>query len=205
MTEESYQQGRKFMRQVNHLRGLITKAEGDVAKWKRIQDVHSRECREGQANGTKKILDKAIKKLDELRQKFDLMTFPDSNIVIVKKRSVQCEGCGAAIAEGNTYCGECQIEKKVKQAFVILESCDYKIHPELEFVYGWFGDKNVMARVSLPERKVFISQALLQKPLFYVISTLIEENEHFNTGMQDKTREFDLYTRQLLATNAIEI
>jgi hypothetical protein len=62
----------------------------------------------------------------------------------------------------------------------------------------------------LPEKKVFISQALLQKPLFYIISTLIEENEHFNTGMQDKTREFqqhfiDLYTRQLLATNAIEI
>lgn len=99
------------MQQVNHLRGLITKAEGEVAKWTRIQDVHQREGREGQANGTKKILDKAIKKLDDLRLKFDNMKFPDSNIVVVKKRSVQCEGCGAAIAEGNTYCGECLCEE----------------------------------------------------------------------------------------------
>jgi hypothetical protein len=103
-----------------------------------------------------------------------------------------------------------KIEKKVNQALTILESCGYRIHPELEFIYGWFEDKTVMARVSLKEKKVFICQALLQKPLFYVVSTLIEENEHFNTGMDDKTREFqqhfiDLYARQLLATNAIEI
>jgi hypothetical protein len=103
-----------------------------------------------------------------------------------------------------------KMEGKIKQALAILESCEYEMHPELEFVYGWFEDKTVMARVSLKEKKVYICQALLQKPLFYVVSTLIEENEHFNTGMEDKTREFqqhfiDLYTRQLLATNAIEI
>jgi len=103
-----------------------------------------------------------------------------------------------------------KIEGKINQALAILESCEYQMHPELEFVYGWFEDKTVMARVSLKEKKVYICQALLQKPLFYIVSTLIEENEHFNTGMEDKTREFqqhfiDLYTRQLLATNAIEI
>lgn len=103
-----------------------------------------------------------------------------------------------------------KMEGKIKQALAILESCEYEMHPELEFVYGWFEDKNVMARVSLKEKKVYICQALLQRPLFYVVSTLIEENEHFNTGMEDHTREFqqhfiDLYTRQLLATNAIEI
>lgn len=103
-----------------------------------------------------------------------------------------------------------KIERKIKQALTILESCGYSMHPDLEFIYGYFEDKTVWARVSLKEKKVFISQTLLQKPLFDIISTLIEENEHFNTGMQDKTREFqqhfiDLYTRQLLATNAIEI
>lgn len=134
--------------------------------------------------------------------------------IVYKALTKQFEGIGALhVAEkiGEFYEDyNAQIEGKVKQALTILESCEYMIHPELEFVYGWFGDKTVMARVSLNDKKVFISQALLQKPLFYVISTLVEENEHFNTGMQDKTREFqqhfiDLYTRQLLATNLVEI
>jgi hypothetical protein len=110
MTEASFQQGKKLMQQANYLRGLITKAEGEVAKWTRIQDVHRMEGREGQANGTKKILDNAIKRLEDLRKKFEGMSYPDSNILVVKRRSVQCEGCGAAIAEGNTYCGECLCE-----------------------------------------------------------------------------------------------
>jgi hypothetical protein len=101
-------------------------------------------------------------------------------------------------------------ENKVKQALVILEACNYNMHPELEFVYGWFEDKTVLARVSLDEKKIFISQAMLQKSLFTVVAMLIEENEHFNTGMQDKTREFqqhfiNLYTRTLLAKNEVEI
>lgn len=134
--------------------------------------------------------------------------------VVYKALTKQFEGIGAltvASKIGEFYeCYDKKTEDKIKQAMVILEECDYKIHPELEFVYGWFEDRTVMARVSLKDKKVFICQALLQKPLFYVVSTLIEENEHFNTGMQDKTREFqqhfiDLYTRQLLATNAIEI
>lgn len=101
-------------------------------------------------------------------------------------------------------------ENKIKQGLVILEACDYKMHPELEFIYGWFEDKTVLARVSLNEKKVFISQAMLQKPLFAVVAMLIEENEHFNTGMDDKTREFqqhfiNLYARALLAQNAVQI
>lgn len=145
---------------------------------------------------------------------------PDEVALIIVPKSVykaltkQFDGIGALYVAGKV--GEFyedyndKIEGKIKQALVILESCDYKIHPELEFIYGWFEDKTVMARVSLKDKKVFICQALLQKPLFYIVSTLIEENEHFNTGMQDKTREFqqhfiDLYTRQLLATNAVEI
>jgi hypothetical protein len=101
-------------------------------------------------------------------------------------------------------------ENKIKQGLVILEACEYNMHPELEFVYGWFEDKTVLARVNLDEKRVFISQAMLQKPLFDVVSILIEENEHFNTGMADKTREFqqhfiNLYTRTLLAKNEVEI
>ena len=38
------------------------------------------------------------------------MKFPDSNMIKPKVESVQCEGCGAKIAKGNTYCGECLCE-----------------------------------------------------------------------------------------------
>jgi hypothetical protein len=103
-----------------------------------------------------------------------------------------------------------RIENKIKQGLAVLETCNYTMHPELEFVYGFFEDKRVLAKVNISEKRVYISQTLLQKPLFDVISTLIEENEHFNTGMDDCTRDFqqhfiDLYTRQLLATNEVEI
>lgn len=103
-----------------------------------------------------------------------------------------------------------KLEGKINQALTILESCEYKFHPELKFVYGWFDDKSTLARVNLTEKKVYVSQQLLQRPLFDVISMLIEENEHFNTGMSDNTRAFqqhfiDLYTRELLSKNAIEI
>lgn len=107
MTEESFQQGRKFMQSCNYMRGIITKAKGDVAKWTKIEDVHRKELRQYQADGAKKCLQNAMKRLDELRIKFEGMSFPNSNIVAVKINKVQCEGCGAAIAEGNTYCGEC--------------------------------------------------------------------------------------------------
>lgn len=110
MTEESYQQCRKVMASINYLRGQITKAEGEVAKWTYIEDSHRRNLREGQANGAKKMIERAINKLERLRIKFDNISFPDSNIVAIKKKTTQCESCGATIAGGNTYCAECLCE-----------------------------------------------------------------------------------------------
>lgn len=103
-----------------------------------------------------------------------------------------------------------QIESKINQACAILESCNYIVHPELKFVYGFFEDKRVLARVSMDKKEVLISNTLVQKSLFDILSCLIEENEHFNTGLSDETRAFqqhfiNLYTRQLLATNQVEI
>jgi hypothetical protein len=103
-----------------------------------------------------------------------------------------------------------QVEDRVKQGLTILEHCEYIMHPELKFVYGFFEDKRVQARVNLDERKVYISQTLLQKPLFTIVAVLVEENEHFNTGMADHTREFqqhfiDMFTRALLAKHEVEV
>lgn len=142
-----------------------------------------------------------------------------TNIVVVPKGifsmlTKQFEGIGAitvAAKAGEFYeTFNEQVDNKIRQGITILESCDYIVHPELQFKYGFFEDKQVLARVDIQAKIVYISNALLARPLFDIVSTLIEENEHFNTGMADKSREFqqhfiDLYTRQLLATNAIEI
>jgi hypothetical protein len=126
----------------------------------------------------------------------------------------QFEGIGAtrvAATIGDFYEDfDEKVESKIKQGLTILESCDYVFHPELQFVYGFFEDKTTMAKVDIKNRKVYISKAFLQKPLFTIVSMLIEENEHFNTGLSDETRAFqqhfiDLYARQVLAGHEIEI
>lgn len=107
MTEESYQQGRKFMQSCNYVRGIITKCKGDVAKWTKIEMAARENMQEGQANGAKKMLDRAIIKLKEQRTKFDNMSFPDSNIVKINPERTQCEGCGELLPKGKTYCKQC--------------------------------------------------------------------------------------------------
>lgn len=101
-------------------------------------------------------------------------------------------------------------EKKWKQGLVILEACGYHLHPELKFVFGYFGDKNVQARIHYDEKRIYISNTLAQASLHGIISVILEESEHFNTGFRDCTREFqthwiNLYTRELLAKNSIEV
>lgn len=110
MTEQSYQEGRKLMQRANYMRGVITKAKGEVAKWTKMEMWHRENLNEGQANGAKKALEKALKKLEERRKEFAELKFPDNNIPNRRKEVVQCEGCGTLIAKGNTYCGECLCE-----------------------------------------------------------------------------------------------
>lgn len=103
-----------------------------------------------------------------------------------------------------------RLEQIIKEALVILEACGYSFHPELEFIYGHFEDKTTMASIDISGKKVYIAQMMLQKPLFTIVSMLIEENEHFNTGLTDCSRAFqqhfiDLYARTLLAGKEIEI
>jgi hypothetical protein len=145
---------------------------------------------------------------------------PDEAGLIIVPKSLydmlckQFEGIGAtrvASTIGDFYEDyDEKVESKIKQGLTILESCDYCFHPELKFVYGFFEDKTTLAKVDIKSRKVYISKAFLQKPLFTIVAMLIEENEHFNTGLSDETRAFqqhfiDLYTRQVLAGHEIEI
>jgi len=101
-------------------------------------------------------------------------------------------------------------DEKVKQALVILEECGYNFSPELKFIYGVFGDKCIRAQVNLDSKEVYISENILELSLFEVVSVLIEENEHFKTGFEDHTREFQthflrMYTQQLLKSAKIAL
>jgi len=155
--------------------------------------------------------------IDDLKARGNAVDMIDKVVVpkvVYKALTKQFDGIGAlrvasTIGEFYEDCDE-HIENKIKQGLVILESCGYVMHPQLEFKYGFFEDKSVLARIHLSEKIIYVSKTLLQKPLFTIVGMLIEENEHFNTGMSDNTREFqqhfiDLYTRTLLAKHEIEI
>lgn len=157
-----------------------------------------------------KVLD-TIKARGGKPDEASLIVVPEN---LYKALTKQFEGIGAVHVAGKIssfyqdYSAEC--ENRIKQGLTILESCGYVFHPELEFIYGFFEDKTTMAQVDLKNKKIYISKAFIQKPLFTVVAMLIEENEHFNTGLSDETRDFqqhfiNLYTRQLLSKNEIEI
>lgn len=76
MTEEQYQEARETMRKANNWRGMIAAAKEEVSKWTRIEDSHRRELREGKADGAKKLLIKALDRLDVVRSKFAALEFP---------------------------------------------------------------------------------------------------------------------------------
>src|SRR6478609_2369579 len=110
MTEESFQQARKVMQSANYLRGMITTAKGSVAKWTKLESANRTNLEQAKADGCKKALDIAIGKLQKARDKFAALKFPENDIPNKRVESIQCEGCGARIAKGNTYCGECLCE-----------------------------------------------------------------------------------------------
>lgn len=107
MTEESYQQARKLMQQLNYLRGLITKQKKAVASWTNIEDVHRRNLKHAQAEGAKKQIQFAIDKLQKLRQMFAAIQFPDSNLPTPKQEVNYCRICQTVIEKNKGYCITC--------------------------------------------------------------------------------------------------
>lgn len=99
---------------------------------------------------------------------------------------------------------------RMNEVLAILEVCEYSIHPELKFIFGAFGDKNIMGQVNMDTKEVMLSDSLLEKSLFNFVAVIIEENEHFKTGFSDCTRNFqqhfiNLYAKKLMDMNQIKI
>ena len=96
------------MQTANGLRGMISKQKAEVVKWTALEDYNQREGRS--TEGVRRTLNKHIDRLNAYREKFSNLRLPEHNIKAPTVESVQCEGCGAKIAKGNTYCGECLVE-----------------------------------------------------------------------------------------------
>jgi len=142
-----------------------------------------------------------------------------TGLVIVPKKvyealTSQIEGIGALRVSAKikefyeTYSSDS--DNKVKQALVLLEEANYNFSPELKFIFGVFGDKSVWAQVNTDSKEVFISENIADKSLFEVACVLIEENEHFKTGFEDHTREFQthflkMFANQLFKTAKISL
>jgi len=102
------------------------------------------------------------------------------------------------------------LDERLKQALVVLHETGYDFSPKIKFVYGVFGDKNILAQVNHDTHECFVSERMLQSTIFEIVAMLIEENEHIKTGYQDHTREFQthfikLYAKQLMANTGIEV
>lgn len=95
---------------VDYQRGIITTAKNNVTKWTKLEAANRTNLEHDKADGCKKALGIAMEKLQKARDKFADLKFPENDIPNKKIESVQCEGCGARIAKGNTYCGECLCE-----------------------------------------------------------------------------------------------
>ena len=102
------------------------------------------------------------------------------------------------------------LHDRIKKAQGLLEDAKYFMHPELTYIYGVFGDPQVLARVDLDQKKIYLSEKHLERDLFSICCTLVEENEHFKTGFSDCTRAFqshfrDMYVNRLVEKSSVEL
>lgn len=97
-----------------------------------------------------------------------------------------------------------RLHDKVKKAQQLLDDAGYYIEPELSFIYGIFGDKTCLAKVDFTSKQIYMSEKHLDKDLFSICCTLVEENEHYKTGLEDETRGFQQHFINLFTNQIIE-
>lgn len=88
---------------------------------------------------------------------------------------------------------------KIKKCISILERVGYYIDPNLKILQGVFGNKLIMGQVCLDTKEIMLNQDLEQLSDSELITVLIEENEHYKTGISDLTREFQTHFIKLYA------
>lgn len=131
-----------------------------------------------------------------------------------KKLSKDIQGISALMTSHDAHTffevHDSKLKENIRQAIVILESCDYFIEQELEIIVGVFNDKQVLGRINILEKVIMLSTSLRDLGLKELVYVLIEETEHFRTSYGDNTREFQthfikLYTNSLLQQHEIKL
>jgi hypothetical protein len=105
MTNAAYEEGKKIMQKASLIRGKITKAKGNVAKWTKIEDVFRRDGNISRADGARKIVLKAIGELNKIKKELIDLKFPDNDLKPIIKQNT-CKTCGEPIGKSDTYCND---------------------------------------------------------------------------------------------------
>lgn len=168
-----------------------------------------------EAIGSAKVItQKTLNTLKERGSNIDeakLIIVPQS---LYKKLCEQFDGIGATYVASNVGDFHEQPSEAalitVINATNMLSVCGYHMSDELELVFGIFEDKTVHAAINRKTKKIYISNEIASRPVFDVMTTMIEENEHYATGMYDCSRGFqqhfiNRYTRALLDKAGIEL
>lgn len=105
MTEAAFQAAKTIMQKANYIRGLITKAKGDVAKWTKIEDTYRRDNQNNRADGARKSILKFMETLNKHRKDLADLKFPDNDLVAANKQNT-CSACGEPIGKLDKFCSD---------------------------------------------------------------------------------------------------
>ena len=142
-----------------------------------------------------------------------------SNVIHLPKKVYKAlvktfEGVGAlAISDSNIEFFQLPDSKslsKIEECLLLLKECGYTYDDNVVFQAGIFREIKMLSSASINKGTVMISDACHELPVEKLCSILIEEIEYLKmkckkTEVNYRQHFIDLYTRQLLATNAIEI
>jgi DNA-binding transcriptional regulator GbsR (MarR family) len=159
-------------------------------------------------NGVKIIHQKAKDDIEARGIEIDTAANVTVPAKLYKGLTQQFEGIGAlrvskAVNEFFEIYNE-TLQDKVTKAQKMLEDTGYYIDPELKFIYGIFGDKNVLAKIDIDTKLIYISEKHLDTDMFSICTMLVEENEHYKTGFNDHTREFQQHFIDMYVNNMFE-
>jgi len=125
MTEESYQRARKLMQQLNHLRSLIIKQKGEVARWTAMESSNKEFGKS--TDGVQKRIIKELEKLDKLRATWASIVFPPHDLATPKQPVNYCRICQTLIMQTEQYCITC-LENQNLQKYDFKNTNDKDIY-----------------------------------------------------------------------------
>ena len=103
-----------------------------------------------------------------------------------------------------------ELKEKVAECISLLNACGYSFRPDVNIKYGVLLNKGLSLSSDRGKKSILISEKALDLSIENLALELIDKNEYISHGFDKKSHAYyqhflSLYTRQLLAKNAIEI